>query len=193
MRGFNREAAEAVVDVLRLLYSKGLVQVRGGNVSLFSDGLVYITPTGKPRHMLDWRDTAVIDLEGRVHRGKPSSEWRMHVEIYKRLSSKGVTSVVHAHPRAVLAASLAGLQLNPQVFMEAKYSLSCVVRVPPLEPGTWDLARAVAESLEGAGCRAAVLEGHGAVTVAGDPYRALDAMEALEDLAWITLHARGMP
>lgn len=193
MRGFSREAAEAVVDVLRLLYYRGLVQVRGGNVSMLSGGLVYITPTGKPRHTLDWRDAALIDLEGRVYRGRPSSEWRMHVEIYKRLSAAGVRSVVHAHPRAVLAASLAGVQLDPQVFTEARHSLGCIAKVPRLEPGTWDLARAVADALEGTGCRAAVLEGHGAVTVAGDPYEALDAMEALEDLAWITLHARGAP
>ncbi len=186
----DREAAEAVVDVLRLLYQRGLVQVRGGNVSyLAGDGNVYITPTGVPRHRLTWRDAAVMTLDGRVLAGRPSSEWRMHLAIYRTLG--GVRSVVHAHPRSVLAAAEAGLRLDPSIFTEASISLGCVAEVPRIKPGTQELADAVARALASSGCRAAVLKGHGAVTVAEDPYRALDAMEALEDLAWITLASRG--
>jgi len=185
----DREAAETVVDVLRRLYERGLVQVRGGNVSYRApDGLIYITPTGAPRHKLTWRDAAVLTPDGRVVAGRPSSEWRMHLEVYRRLPDAG--SVVHAHPRSVLAAAQARVKLDPSIFTEARLSLGCVAGVPRLEPGTEELARAVAEALASTGCRAAVLEGHGAVTVAGDPYRALDAMEALEDLAWIMLASR---
>ena len=185
--GFDRGAAEAVAEALRLLYERGLVQVTGGNVSVLSGDVVYISPTGVPRHRLTWRDVAVIGLDGSVVKGRPSSEWRMHVEVYRRLSGRGVSAVVHAHPRSVLAASTAGLELDVNVFTEAKLRLGCVASVPPMEPGTWELARAVASALDSTGCKAAVMEGHGAVTVAGDPWRALDAMESLEDLAWILL------
>ncbi len=185
-QNIDREAAEAVVDVLKRLYERGLVQVRGGNVSyLAPDGLIYITPTGTPRHKLTWRDAAVMTLDGKVVAGRPSSEWRMHIEIYKRLDE--VNSVVHAHPRSVLAAAEAGIPLNPDIFTEARYSIGCISWVERIEPGTQELADSVASTLHSTGCRAAVLKGHGAVTVANDPYRALDAMEALEDLAWITL------
>ena len=187
MAPFSREVAEAVAEVLKLLYERRLVQVTGGNVSALQEGLVYITPTGLPRHRLTWRDIAVIGLDGRVFRGRPSSEWRMHVEIYKRLSGRGVSAVVHAHPPRVLAAVEAGLRLDASLFTEAKLRLGCVALVPRLEPGTWELARAAASALESSGCRAVVLAGHGAVTVAGDLWRALDAMESLEDLAEIAL------
>ena len=189
MEGFSLSVARDVVEVLSLLYRRGLVQVTGGNVSVFEGGLVYISPTGLPRHRLSPGDVAVMTLDGGVLRGRPSSEWRMHLEVYRRLGSKGVRAVVHAHPPKVLAAVEAGVELDAALFTEARLRIGCVVVVPRLEPGTRELAEAVASALEGSGCRAAVLRGHGAVTVSDSLWRALDAMESLEDLASITLDA----
>jgi L-fuculose-phosphate aldolase len=178
-----------VSEALRLLYERGLVQVKGGNVSVAEGGLVYITPSGVPRHRVGWMDVAVIDMDGRVVRGRPSSEWRMHLAIYRAL--EWARAVVHAHPRAVLSASTLGFKLHSELLEEARARLSCVAYVPWKKPGSWELAESAASTLRSTGCRAAVLERHGAVTVASDLWEALDAMEALEDLAWITLISSG--
>ncbi|WP_256205037.1 class II aldolase/adducin family protein [Aeropyrum camini] len=107
-----------VAEVLRTLYERGLVQAMGGNVSVLHNGLVYISPTRLFRGGLRWLDVAVMTMDGRVVRGRPSSEWRMHIAIYRRL--KGVTAVVHAHPPALLAADAAGLRLEASLLMELK-------------------------------------------------------------------------
>ncbi len=180
-----------VAEAMRLLYQRGLVSVAGGNVSVYYAplGYVFISPTGMPRHRVGPDSVAIIKLDGSVVNGRPSSEWRLHIEIYRRLGGRGVSAVVHAHPRAVLAAVASGVELDVGLLNEAALRLGCVARVPRLPPGTWELARATASALESTGCRGAVLEGHGAVTVGPSLWEALDAMESLEDLAWITLQA----
>jgi L-fuculose-phosphate aldolase len=175
-----------VADVMRRLYERGLVSARGGNASILGrDGLIYISPSGHPRHLIGPEHVAVIRPDGSVVEGRPSSEWRMHVEVYRRIP--GARAVVHAHGSMAVAAAAAGIPLRTSTLTEAAYSLGeCgeVPVVPPVRPGTWELARAVAEALAGSGCRGAVLAGHGMVAYSGETiYHALDAVEAIEELA----------
>jgi L-fuculose-phosphate aldolase len=179
-----------VADAIRLLYERGLVSLRGGNVSIVDReaGLVYITPTGTPRHLIGPGDVAVIRLDGEVVEGRPSSEWRMHVEIYRRIPGAG--AVAHAHPPIAVAAASAGVPLEPEGMVEASYSLGGCGRIPVApwrRPGTWELARVVADALASSGCRGAVMERHGAVAYGETVYHAVDALEAIEDLARYTL------
>ncbi len=189
----GRAPEELVADAMRLLYQRGLVSLRGGNASIYDPdtGLVYISPSGQARHTITPRDVAVIRLDGTVVRGRPSSEWRMHVEIYRRIP--GARAVAHAHPPAAVAAALAGVGLEVSSLVEASYSLGdCgVVPVAPWRPpGTWELARAVAGALESSGCRGAVMERHGAVAYGESMYHAVDALEAIEDLARLEVYRR---
>lgn len=178
-----------LASVMRLLYSRGLVQVRGGNASIVDRdrGLIYITPTGKPRHLVTPEDIAVITMDGRVVSGSPSSEWRLHAAIYKEVGE--ASAIVHAHPPHVIAAGeVGGLDLS--LTTEASYSISCITLVPPLPPGTWDLAATTAKMLREQGCNAAILRRHGVVAYSSvSIYHALDMVEALEDLAriWFAL------
>ncbi|BAA80658.2 aldolase class II protein [Aeropyrum pernix K1] len=177
-----------VAEALKTLYERGLVQAMGGNVSALHNGLVYLSPTRVFRGRLSWMDVAVMRLDGSVVRGRPSSEWRMHIAIYRRLD--GIAAVVHAHPPALLGADSTGLRLNPSLLMEAEATVGCVAGVPRVKPGTWELAEAVATALEASGCRAAVLRNHGVVAVGRSLWEALDMAEAVEDLARISLYQR---
>ena len=185
---------DQVADVMNLLYRRGLVSVTGGNASIYDPewGVVYISPTGKPRHLITPSDIAIIDLDGRKIRGSPSSEWRMHVAIYKRIP--GARAVVHAHgvhtiTLSTLLGEIEGLEPNVELLGEAAISTGgCVALAKWAKPGTWELAEKVASALADSGCRAAIMERHGAVAYSeGSIYRALDAIEALEDLARLTL------
>jgi len=192
-------ARRAVAWAMRLLYERGLVNLRGGNASArvaLPDGtaFIYVSPSGGAKNSIDPLSVAVLSPEGHIYWGQPSSEYRLHLEAYRRLGD--AYAVVHAHnPAAVLAARL-GLRLDPRVLgVEASYYIGgCVAAVPELPPGTEELARAAAEALTE--CPVAVLEGHGAVAVGKrrDPLEAVveavDRLEALEDLARATLGQR---
>ncbi|BEP17173.1 aldolase [Pyrofollis japonicus] len=189
---------EALVDAMKILHYRGLLNIRGGNASAIyrlqdNYAFIYITPSGAVKPKLRPEDIAVIDLNANVYEGKPSSEYRLHLAIYRRRDD--VRAIVHAHnPLAVLAERL-GLRLDPGLLgVEARYYLGeCVAIVPETEPGTEDLAKKTADALARKECSVAILAGHGAVAVGtdNDPekavYEAVDKLEVLEDLARSTI------
>ncbi|ABM80644.1 class II aldolase/adducin family protein [Hyperthermus butylicus] len=197
-RPIGLEVRRALVEAMRILHDRGLVNLLGGNASVrvtLPDGttFIYITPSGAVKPLLSPEDIAVIGLDGTVYEGKPSIEYRMHLAVYR--SRSNVRAVVHAHnTRAVLAAAL-GVELDPNLLgVEAKYYLGgCVGRVGAYEPGSEQLAEAVASALKD--CNVAILEKHGAVAVgvSDDPrqaiYEAVDRLEVLEELAEASLMA----
>lgn len=186
------EIRRALVDAMRILHDRGLLNLRGGNASAvleLPDGtrFIYITPSGAVKTRMRPEDIAVMSPDGYVYEGRPSSEYRLHLAVYNARSD--VRAVVHAHnPYAVLARRL-GLELRTEVLgVEARYYLGrCVAAVPEAPPGTEELAQLAASALRR--CDVAVMEGHGAVAVgtSRDPvyavYEAVDRLEALEDLA----------
>ncbi|MCE4628281.1 MAG: class II aldolase/adducin family protein [Desulfurococcales archaeon] len=179
---------EDVARVMRWMYQRGLVQVRGGNASILdrARGEIVISPSGIPRPLVGPELVARILPDGTPVRGRPSSEWRMHAAIYRK--QPRAVAVVHAHPRSVLALTLRGGHIDPGLMSEAGLQISCVGRVPYIRPGTWALAEAVADEAV-RGCNAIIMERHGvAVWSEHSIYHALDILEALEDLAWISLH-----
>lgn len=89
-------------DVLRIAkkaYDEKLMAGTSGNMSVLSrDGqLMVITPSSYDYSIMEEQDIVVTDLAGNVVEGchKPSSEWKMHAEIYKHLPHVG--AVVHTH------------------------------------------------------------------------------------------------
>lgn len=182
-----------IVEVMRLLYNRGIVQVRGGNASIFdqSSGIVYMSPSGVPRNLLTPEDIALVTIGGNVLRGKPTSEWRMHLAVYKADSS--AKAIVHAHPPALLALTYKGGIPDPELLTEVKLNVRCIAEAPYAEPGSSLLANTVAETIKRTGCNVLVLERHGALVYSNKSiYHALDLMEAIEDLSRI-MHYLGGP
>jgi L-fuculose-phosphate aldolase len=187
---------EALTKAMKLLYERGLVNLRGGNASaklVLPNGVeyVYITPSGRPKPLLRPSDIAVVAPDGAVIEGQPSSELKLH--LYTYAARRDVRAVVHAHnPLAVAVASL-GMELTlARVTVESRYYVGgCVAKVPYYEPGSEELARAVARAVRE--CDVVVLENHGAVAVgkSHDPveavFEALDRLEALEDAARVLI------
>lgn len=89
-------------DVLRIAkkaYEEKLMAGTSGNMSVVSRDRQWmvITPSSYDYSIMEEQDIVVTDLDGNVVEGchKPSSEWKMHAEIYKHLSHAG--AVVHTH------------------------------------------------------------------------------------------------
>jgi len=175
-----------IAEVLRLMYQRGLVQVRGGNASILDPErrLVYMSPTGVPRNLLTPRDVAILTLEGQTLAGTPTSEWRMHLAVYH--ADPQARAVVHAHPKNLLALTYTGQKPDPNLLTEVKLNAKCIATVPYAPPGTKQLADKVATTIRETGCNALILESHGALVYTHKTiYHALDLLEALEDLSHI--------
>jgi L-fuculose-phosphate aldolase len=185
---FDEGRALAVAEVMRLAYMRGLVQIKGGNVSFIDRfrELIYITPSGVPKYSLKPSDIAVVTVNGERVKGAPSVEYLMHLNIYKTVEE--ANAIVHAHPPYTLAAVEAGLKLDLNMLSEALVKIKCYTIVPELKPGSRELALTVARALKESGCNTAVLRRHGVVAYSNqDPFDALDTIESLEDLAKIHL------
>ncbi len=176
-----------VAEVMRLAYDRGLINILGGNASIRWGNGFWITPSQVPKNKLSIEDFVYVDItEGPKPNPlgrKPSMEWRMHRGIYAALSD--VKAILHTHNPHTVALYSLGLSIRPNDYIEAYSIGDCVSVVPKLPAGSEDLAESVTEAL--IKCRIAVLLGHGVVVATNNIYRALDAAEALEDIATIEL------
>ena len=183
------EARRQLAEAMKLLYSRGLINIRGGNASIkISETSFLITPSGLPKHNLKPDDMVVVYFDGKwTGKHRPSIEYRMHAEIYK--NNPEVKAVVHAHSPLTLIVGEQGFDIEPYEYVEAYYAIGdCVGRIERLPPGSVELAKRVGE--EAKKCRVLILLGHGVIAAAKNIYEAIDALEALEDLAKIVLYRK---
>ena len=181
----RRVFRELVFRAARRMWEMGLVVGSSGNVSLRAGGVIYITPSGVPYRHLRPGMIVELDPEGNPLRGacEPSSEWRMHLLIYREIP--GVRAVVHTHSPYATAAAVKerlGCLHDEAVLLFGKEVP--VARHAP--PGTWELARAAVEALQG-GKGVCLLSRHGAVATGSNLTEALLRAVALEEVARISL------
>ncbi len=180
------EARKALVRVMELLYMNGFNTLKSGNASIRLGDYILITPGGVPKVDLTPKDIVKIDFNGNVIKGvgKPSSEYRMHIEIYKR---SGYEAVAHAHPPTTLAVFEKFGKIEFET-LEIEYALENrdIAVLPPLPPGSEELAKAVGEAVK-KGHDFIVLLKHGVVAVADNIYNALYKIEAVENEAYLFL------
>jgi len=103
----------------------------------------------------------------------------LHAEIYKR--REDVEAIVHTHSTYATAAAIS-LHSLPIVHDEGRILFGDEIPVSKhFPPGTWDLARAVADAL--GDLRAVLIADHGAVAVGKTPEEALARAEKVEEMA----------
>ena len=98
-----------VIKFSKKLNTTNLSALRSGNISVRAkergiDGF-YITPSGRQYSSLKPKDIVFVSLKGIFDKkkGKPSSEWRFHQDIY--VNKKEAKAVVHAHSTCATAVS----------------------------------------------------------------------------------------
>ena len=98
-----------VIKYSKKLNITNLSALRSGNISARGkeNGVngFYITPSGKKYSSLKPKDIVFVSLKGRFdkNKGKPSSEWRFHQDIY--VNKKEAKAIVHAHSTCATAVS----------------------------------------------------------------------------------------
>ena len=97
----EHELRAALAGTARQTVSHGLNKGASGNVSVRLREGFLITPSGLPNDALQPDQMVAVDMQGQsLGSLKPSSEWRIHRDIYR--ARPEVHAVVHAHsPHAV--------------------------------------------------------------------------------------------
>jgi L-fuculose-phosphate aldolase len=181
------DSATKVVEIAKRLYDRNMNAALGGNVSFRRGDEVTITEAGINKGFMNADDVVVVDMDGNrvLGNGRPSSEGKMHYEIYKLRPD--VQAIIHAHPPFAVAFALAHQDLPDDILPEATILLGHVPCLPYVTPSTIELAREVAQGL--AHRNAAFMANHGAITVGADLEEAYNRMELLEQTCMSVVYA----
>lgn len=179
--GSEEELRAALVAAARKAAALGLNPGRSGNLSARVAGGFLVTPSGLAYDLLQPGDIVRLDAQGQAARGQrtPSSEWRLHRDVYARRPE--AAAVVHTH--APFATTLACLRRGiPAFHYEVAFAGGADIRCSPYATfGTQALSDRALEALEGR--RACLLANHGAVALGGTLAEALGLAEKVEALA----------
>jgi L-fuculose-phosphate aldolase len=182
MSGFDLR--EQVLATARAMNDLGLNQGASGNVSVRDGEGFLITPSALPYNQCTPEDVVWIDGAGQPQgQRKPSSEWRMHADIYRAYPQAG--AILHAH--SLYCTTLASLERDIPAFhymvaMAGGDSIRCA---PYATYGTQALSDAAVAALRDRS--AALLAHHGMICFADDLDRVLALAVEVETLARIYL------
>ncbi len=169
-----------------MLHERGLNPGRAGNVSVrFSDRML-ITPSGAPYPTLVPSELVDVSLLGEdgAHL-RPSSEWRLHRDVYR--DRPDVLAVVHTHAPHATAIACLRREIPAFHYMVAVAGGSNIRCAPYATFGSQILSDNVVRALEDR--QACLLASHGLVTVGGSLDEAADLTLEVEALCEVYLHA----
>lgn len=183
---------DPIIATAQRLDALGFMPSKSGNISLRFEGGFRITPSGLPYAALT--NDALVDLalDGQVTAGthRPSSEWRLHAEIYA--ARPEVQAIVHTHSPRATALSCARLGLPAFHYMIALAGGDDIPCSAYATFGTQELALAAVAALRGR--RACLLANHGVVALGSTLAAAETVAREVENLAgeYLDLRAAGL-
>lgn len=183
------EAGTAILAACRAMNASGLNQGTSGNVSMREGEGMLVTPSGVPY------DDATPDMMVRVAADgapsgplKPSSEWRMHLDIYR--ARPEARAVVHVHSPYATALSCHRRNIPAFHYMVAVAGGADIRCAHYATFGTQALSDAMLAALEGRS--ACLLANHGQIAFGPSLDKALWLAGEVETLARQYLIARGI-
>ncbi len=154
---------ELVVEYGIKLREAGLCPGTSGNLSILDAALGYmaISPSGMDYYETKTEDVVVMDLEANIADGsrKPSSEWALHTEFYKKKPEIG--AVVHTHSDYCTAFAVLNMPLKAVHFAIGSAGAAEIPCAPYALFGSKELAEGAAEYCGKS--KAVLLANHGIV------------------------------
>lgn len=163
----------------RRAYDKGLVAANDGNLSVrLGQDQILCTPTLQCKGFMKPEDICTVDLDGNHIAGdaRPTSEIRLHLEVYRRRSD--VNSVIHTHPPHVTAFAICGKPIPSGILAEPEIFLGEVPTAKYATPGSGAFAKTIVPFVNQT--NAIVLANHGMVSYERDLERAFWLTEILD-------------
>ena len=174
--------AEEIKKTGKRAWIRGLISGVNGNISaLDSERRMVITNSGVNKGMIEPGDLAVYDIsKDKLLSGSPSSEYRMHINIYKNQSR--ARAILHTHPlNVILASDRFDNFLEKIDVFEKEIFLEKIGFVDPIKPGSIELADAVGKiSIKK---QMIVLKKHGLIVFGENLKECVSLTEELEKLA----------
>jgi L-fuculose-phosphate aldolase len=174
-----------LVAAARHLSATGMNPGRSGNLSARVEHGFLVTPSGTDYASLHPDDLVHVDPDGIAEGGQriPSTEWRLHRDIYANHPDAG--AVVHTHSPFATTLACLGRSIPPFHY-EVAFAGGSDIRCAPYETfGTQELSNATVGALKDR--RACLLANHGAVAYGSDiedATRLAEKVEALARLYW---------
>ncbi|MFP3130885.1 MAG: class II aldolase/adducin family protein [Nitrososphaeria archaeon] len=156
---------ELLASIGKYLASLGFIVGREGNLSARSNEGIIIKSTNTFSYFATPEDFSLISLNGSLIKGRPpSTEFRMHLGIYK--TSEKINYVIHTHPTYTLICADLNTIVTLGSYLEAKYYFNkpYIPVLPIYDAGSKELADAVVSKIAD-GYEAVILKKHGLVTV----------------------------
>lgn len=188
----DSKSREAICEMGRLLYQRGLVHGATGNISVrLTDGGWLVTPTNCCLGTVTPDDVSLMDDSNVQVGGRPASkEAFLHECVYD--ARPDATAVIHTHSTHSVAVSCLERSEGPVIEPLTAYYVMRVgdlAVAPYYRPGDKRLALAVREiAMKHA---AILLANHGPVLAGRDLNTALYALEELEETARLSLLLHG--
>lgn len=188
----NRALREALIEAARGMNPANLNRGAAGNLSArcVEGGVAgfLVTPTGMAYESLQPADLAFVrqdsgEIPAWIGPRKPSSEWRLHRDLYAAMPQ--VNAVLHAHAPFATALACLRRDIPPFHYMMARFGGDSIRCADYALFGTQALSDAMLAAMEGrSGC---LLANHGLVVTADSVVTVLDRaieFEALCEQYW---------
>jgi len=182
-----------IIKFSKMLNSKKLSALRSGNISIrYKDGFL-ITPSGKKYSSLKNKDIIFVTMKGEYdkRKGKPSSEWKFHQDIYR--NKKGANAIVHAHSTNATAISVHNKGIPAFHYMVALAGGEDIKCAKYATYGTRQLSKNILKALNNR--KACLISNHGQIVFDNSLPKAFELAEEVENLSlqYITALKIGRP
>ncbi|MCY6483407.1 class II aldolase/adducin family protein [Clostridium aestuarii] len=179
------ELKHELLKTAKSSYNLGLVAGTSGNVSVYdkeTDSMI-ITASSVPYDTMTLEDLVVLKLDGTILEGynQPSSEWRMHAQIY--IERKDIKCVLHTHSPYATGFAVCQERI-PVILIEMVPFIGGDVPVAKFGmPGTDSVGIEALKVLDDR--KACLLSNHGTLAIGETIDKALTTSIYLEDAAKI--------
>ena len=173
-----------VIKYAKKLNKTNLSALRSGNVSIRTNekGVsgFYITPSGVKYSSLKPKDIVFVSLNGRFDKkkGKPSSEWRFHQDIY--VNKKDAKAIVHAHSTCATAVSTHNKSIPAFHYMVGVAGGNDIKCAKYATFGTRNLSRNILSALKNRS--ACLMSNHGQITFGKNLDNAFELAQEVENI-----------
>ena len=173
-----------VIKYSKKLNITNLSALRSGNISIRAkekgvEGF-YITPSGRKYSSLKISDIVFVSLSGNFDekKGKPSSEWRFHQDIY--VNKKNANAIVHAHSTCATAISTHQKNIPAFHYMVAVAGGEDIKCSKYATFGTKNLSKNILKALKNR--KACLIANHGQVAFGENLENAFELAQEIENI-----------
>lgn len=175
------------IAICKRAFRLGLQVSTGGNISIRLDPETFLVkPSGLSLYDLKEDDLLIVDPSGHVveGQGKPTKEMGFHLAIYGVREDVG--AIIHYHPPYATSFAVLGKEIPLQT-VQARRILKRVPIISAAKEGSDDLAQWLCDTFTEGEIHAALLTGHGIVSVGEGIKQAQNIAELIEETAKIAV------